>query len=312
MSNILIIKHGSLGDIVQISGILQDIRETHVDKKIFMLTTMPYLDLLSRCPHLDGVLIDNRSSFLNIINFLKLIKKIKKYNFIKVYDLQNSFRTSFYRKYLFNIKDWSSTETTLPKGKKKKEFDKDPVLERFKFQLENSNVKTKHTLQPNFSWAMKNIDTILNKYFNKKYILLLPFSSPQLQHKKWPFYNELIQIIKSKKKNIEIVISPGPNEIEEAKNIKTTAILNNGKALDIMELTGLIKKASFVIANDTGPAHIAAHTGKNGVVLFGHHTSAHKVSIETNNFRAISVDNLNNLSAKSVYLSIEKNLDLIN
>ena len=33
MSNILIIKHGSLGDIVQISGVLQDIREANKDKK---------------------------------------------------------------------------------------------------------------------------------------------------------------------------------------------------------------------------------------------------------------------------------------
>ena len=33
MSNILIIKHGSLGDIVQISGVLKDIRETHNDKR---------------------------------------------------------------------------------------------------------------------------------------------------------------------------------------------------------------------------------------------------------------------------------------
>ena len=45
MSNILIIKHGSLGDIVQISGILRDIKKTHDDNKIFMLTTLPYLDL---------------------------------------------------------------------------------------------------------------------------------------------------------------------------------------------------------------------------------------------------------------------------
>ena len=50
MSNILIIKHGSLGDIVQISGVLRDIKETHADKKIFILTTIPYVDLLSRCP----------------------------------------------------------------------------------------------------------------------------------------------------------------------------------------------------------------------------------------------------------------------
>ena len=36
MSNILIIKHGSLGDIAQISGVLKDIRNAHKDKKIFI------------------------------------------------------------------------------------------------------------------------------------------------------------------------------------------------------------------------------------------------------------------------------------
>ena len=33
MSNILIIKHGSLGDIAQISGVLKDIREAHNNDK---------------------------------------------------------------------------------------------------------------------------------------------------------------------------------------------------------------------------------------------------------------------------------------
>ena len=42
MSNILIIKHGSLGDIAQISGVLRDIREAHKDKKIFILTTASF------------------------------------------------------------------------------------------------------------------------------------------------------------------------------------------------------------------------------------------------------------------------------
>ena len=60
MSNILIIKHGSLGDIVQISGVLKDIRKTHINEKIFILTTFPYVDLLSRCPFIDGVLIYKR------------------------------------------------------------------------------------------------------------------------------------------------------------------------------------------------------------------------------------------------------------
>ena len=120
MSNILIIKHGSLGDIAQISGILRDIRETYNDKKIFILTTFPYVELLSKCPYLDGVLIDKRLPRWNIFYLVKLKKLLSKFDFAYVYDLQNSSRTSFYRKFLLNALNWSSTETILKKGEKKK------------------------------------------------------------------------------------------------------------------------------------------------------------------------------------------------
>ena len=74
MSNILIIKHGSLGDIVQISGALRDIRATHNESKIFLLTTRPYIELLSTCPYIDGVLIDRRYPRWNIFYLAKLKK----------------------------------------------------------------------------------------------------------------------------------------------------------------------------------------------------------------------------------------------
>ena len=122
MSNILIIKHGSLGDIVQISGVLRDIREHHKDEKIFILTTLPYVELLSKCPYIDAVLIDKRLPRWNIYYLIKLKKLLSKFSFSHVYDLQNSSRTSFYRKFLLNIINWSSTETTLKKNKKKKRF----------------------------------------------------------------------------------------------------------------------------------------------------------------------------------------------
>ena len=311
MSNILIIKHGSLGDIAQISGVLRDIRETHADKKIFILTTISYIELLSRCPYLDGVLVDKRLPRWNIIYLLKLRKMLHKFNFSHAYDLQNSSRTSFYRKYLLNIPNWSSTQTILKKGQKKKDFDHESVLERFKIQMENSNIKVKYSLSPDFSWASVNVDKIVNKYFGKKFILIFPFCSPQLSHKKWPYFNELIKIIKSKHENLEITLAPGPNEIEEANKINSFSITKNNEPLNIMELTGLISKASYVIANDTGPAHIAAHLGKRGIVFFGYHTTAKKVSIETDEFKAISVEDLSKLTAEKVYSEIKDKLELI-
>ena len=312
MSNILIIKHGSLGDIAQISGVLRDIRETHSDKKIFILTTFPYVQLLSQCPYLDNVLIDKRLPRWNILYLIKLKKMLSRFDFSHVYDLQNSSRTSFYRKYLLNISNWSSAETILKKNEKKKDFYNEPVLERFKIQLDSSNIKTNYTLKPNFSWARVNVDKIVNQYFSKKFILLFPFCSPELSHKKWLYFNDLIKIIKSKHLNFEIAIAPGPNEIEEASKIESISITNKDKSLNIMELTGLINKASYVIANDTGPAHMAAHLGQRGIVLFGYHTTPKKVSIETDKFKAITVDNLKHLTAVKVYSEIKRELELIN
>ena len=312
MSNILIIKHGSLGDIVQISGVLRDIREAHNDKKIFILTTLPYVDVLSRCPYLDGVLLDRRLPRWNIYYLLKLKKMLVKYNFSHVYDLQNSSRTSFYRKYLLRSSNWSSTETTLKKGEKKKDFDNESVLERFKIQLDNSNIKTNYSLKPDFTWASVNVDKIVNKYFGKKFILFFPFCSPQLSHKKWPYFNKLVRIIKSKHLNLEVAVAPASDEIEVSKKIESISIMNNDEPLNIIELAGLILKASYVVANDTGPAHMAAHLDKSGVVLFGYHTTAKKVSIETEKFKAITVDDLNDLTAEKVYLEIKDKLELIN
>ena len=312
MSNILIIKHGSLGDIVQISGVLRDIREAHNDKKIFILTTLPYVDVLSRCPYLDGVLLDKRLPRWNIYYLLKLKKMLVKYNFSHVYDLQNSSRTSFYRKYLLRSSNWSSTETTLKKGEKKKDFDNESVLERFKIQLDNSNIKTNYSLKPDFTWASVNVDKIVNKYFGKKFILFFPFCSPQLSHKKWPYFNELVRIIKSKHLNLEVAVAPASDEIEVSKKIESISIMSNDEPLNIIALAGLILKASYVVANDTGPAHMAAHLGKSGVVLFGYHTTAKKVSIETEKFKAITVDDLNDLTAEKVYLEIKDKLELIN
>ena len=61
---------------------------------------------------------------------------------------------------------------------------------------------------------------------------------PHLTSKKWPYYNELIELIKKKYNNqFKIVVAPGPSEIEEAKKINATIILDNEKSLNISLLS---------------------------------------------------------------------------
>ena len=305
MSNILIIKHGSLGDIAQASGAIQDISENHKNDNLYLLTTKPYFDLFKRNPYLQDVILDKRLSRFNLIYLFSLMRKIKKLNIVKVYDLQNSSRTSFYKKILFpnsNLNKWSSSETTLPENKSKEEFDKISVLERFEHQLRTSGLKTKNTLKPDFLWSCEDITRILSEYKLSKYIILFPFCSPHLTIKKWPFYNELIESFKNKfNDEYQIITAPGPNEINDAKKINALTILDNGKALNISQLASLIKNSSFVVANDTGPAHMAAHLNVKGLTLFGSHTTAYKVSIERDNFKAIQVGDLTKLGHQKVF-----------
>ena len=110
-------------------------------------------------------------------------------------------------------------------------------------------------------------------------------------------------------KEFNIAIAPGPNEIDEAKRFDVNVILNKGLPLNINELISLINNSSYIVSNDTGPAHICAHLNKRGVVLFGSHTTPEKVSMESQNFKSLRADDLKNLNVADVYEKIKENLN---
>jgi len=310
MSNILIIKHGSLGDLIQANGAIKDIKKFYSNRKVFLLTTQPYSIFMSECPYLDGVLIDKRLPRWNLIYLNNLKKTLAKYDLSKVFDLQNSSRTRFYKRFIIKNVEWSSTETTLEPGQNKRDFDQDPVLDRLEVQIKKSGIETEFTKNIDLSWAIENTSHLVKKYTNREYILLFPFCSPKLKNKKWPYYKELIQKLKQEFKNkYSILLAPGPNEIKDANELNAKVVLENNGYVKLKTLVSLIHSAKLIIANDTGPAHIASHLDKKGLVLFGRHTSAKKVSIENFNFKAISVENLNDLDVNTVLKEVKTKLD---
>ena len=310
MTNILIIKHGSLGDLIQANGAIEDVKKSNPKSHVVLLTSSHYFELMSRCPYIDEVLVDKRLPRWNLIYLYKLKKKLNAFNFTHVFDLQNSSRTKFYNKYLLSTPKWSSTETTLEPGQLKSDFDKDPVLKRMEIQLKKSGIKTENVKKSNLNWAIINIREITKNYFNGKYILIFPFCSAKLTKKKWPYFSILISQLKARYNNkYEVVVAPGPDEIKESKFLNTHIILDKEKSLKLNQLISLIKDASFIIANDTGPAHICTHMNKPGLVLFGSHTSAYKVSIESEKFKSISVKDLGLLKVETVMERIKKILN---
>ena len=311
MSNILIIKHGSLGDLIQANGAIKDIKNFYKNRKVFLLTSQSYAIFMSECPYLDGVIIDKRLPRWNLFYLNKLKKILARYKFSKVFDLQNSNRTKFYKKFILdrNI-EWSSSETTLEQGQKKDDFDKEPVLDRMELQLKKSGIETEFTKNINLDWAVEDVARLIKQYSNNDYILIFPFCSKKHQNKKWPYFKELIIRLKQDYKNsYPILIAPGPNEIKEANSLNAKVVTDNEKPIGIKILISLINNAKFIISNDTGPAHIASHLDKKGLVLFGSHTSPKKVSIENYNFKAITVKDLKDLNVDIVLKEVKSKLN---
>ena len=311
MSNILIIKHGSLGDLIQANGAIKDIKNFHKNRKVFLLTSQSYAVFMSECPYIDGVIIDKRLPRWNLFYLNSLKKNLARYNFSKVFDLQNSVRTNFYKRFILNKEiEWSSSKTTLEPGQKKSDFDKEPVLDRMELQLKKSGLETEFTRNINLDWALKDVSRLLKQYSNSEYILLFPFCSKKHQNKKWPYFKDLTTKLKQHYKNsYPILLAPGPNEINEANSLNAKVVTDNGYSVDIKTLISLISNAKFIITNDTGPAHIASHLDKKGLVLFGSHTSAKKVSIENYNFKALTVKDLKNLNVDTVMNEIKSRLN---
>ena len=310
MSNILIIKHGSLGDLIQANGAIQDIKNTFKTSKVLLLTSLAYLEFMSSCPYIDGVILDKRLPRWNLLYLKDLKTLLEKYDFSHVFDLQNSNRTKFYKKYLLKKPIWSSSETSLDEGEKLSDFNEDSVLNRMEKQLNKSKVTIKNTQNINLTWSIQDISRNLKQYTNGEFVLLFPFCSKKNIQKKWPYFAELIIKIKEIYKNkYPVLIAPGPNEIEEAEKLNAKIVLEKNQPININFLISLINSAKYIVSNDTGPAHICSHLNKNGLALFGSHTTAKKVNIGNTNFKTLTVKNLEDLKVEEVLNNIRKDLD---
>ena len=92
--NILIIKHGSLGDLVVSFGAMKTLRVNYPNSNIYLLTQSNYKKIFINLPYVDKILTDNRLAiFPSVKNLLNIVKQ-KKINL--VIDLQNSTRTEIY------------------------------------------------------------------------------------------------------------------------------------------------------------------------------------------------------------------------
>lgn len=98
-------------------------------------------------------------------------------------------------------------------------------------------------------------------------VLICPFANGRVEFldRSWPAFPEFVRRLHAAGR--PVVIVPGPAEVQGAKDLYPDAIRLDGVALGVYN--ALLQGAGVVVANDTGPAHMAAGVGARLLSIWG-------------------------------------------
>lgn len=268
MRHLLVIKPSSLGDIVMGLQAVQSFKaQLGSELKVTWVAGDIFADFVRACPLVDEVLVFERKGGMNA--FLRLIKSIRSHGpYEAVLDMQGLARTGVMA-YLSACKrrigrtdcrEMSFVAYThrapLPP---KEDAHALEVLLQFALPLK---------LRPEAS-------ATLLPFVNQK-APKLSASSPRIMlfpdtrgaGKKWPRYEELVQRLIRERPDASLIWASNvaydsPLEWVEA------GVKNLSGQIAMRDLPGLIAQADLVVANDSGPMHIAAALQRPVLALFG-------------------------------------------
>ena len=293
-NKILVVKHGSLGDIAFSLLAMSSIKKKFYDAKIDLLTEAKYESFLSKSDHFTNIIQDNRGG---ILSSLKTIYKINKKNYDLIIDLQNSKRTNnywFLLKLISKVKINGSKSNCDIRYSIPPQGTESPQRGLYnQLKLIGINAIAKDT-----NWLSIDIPEIKND----KIILMIPSVSKSGKNKQWSPDNfaKLAQTLEKKGYSICVVG-------QESDKQTTKQISNSCK--QIIDLTGksppqiiysVAKISNLIISNDTGPGHIAA-LSHSPILFLGKDNVVSKSNLsEYKNAFTILTDSMELLSIEKV------------
>jgi ADP-heptose:LPS heptosyltransferase len=305
---ILIIKLGAFGDIVMAEGAIHDIRDNYINDHIAVLTSPAYKKIFERCPWVDEVLIDPRDPRWRLDLMRRLNRKIGFDSFDVIFDLQRANRTSFYYRWFVKKASWSGMAAGCDLPYTVSPSKEISVQEEFAAQLKFAGLSVKHALTPDPTWFIEDVSEILNEAkVTDSYVVLLAGASARRTEKCWPYYDKLAEKLIGK--GICVLTVPGPDDFDLCRTIPGTMLTGSHKYLNFFQLAGVLKRAGYVVGNDSGPSHLASHLGAPGLAIFSGHVPAYRTGIERDNFRFIEVERMSDLPVDIVFDQILKFVD---
>src|SRR6056300_1709102 len=290
--NILVIKHGSLGDIFLSVGAIQSIRQHYPDARLFLLTQSNYKNILNKFPEVDTILEDNRDHI--ILSISKILGFVNKHKINLIIVLQNSSRTQFYN---FFIKYFTKAKILSARKFSTYAYNQKPlgiqhITENHKDQLSKIGINAYQI--SNLNWMIKK-NNVIEK---KPYVIFIPGASKTGDYKRWPINNYGVIGNYLANKNYDIYLTGSKLDediINKIIKICPTA-KNKIEESKIDDFYDLCLNSRLIISNDTGPAHIAGLSNQHLIWLANDNKisfSCHPLGRNVHKIKSKSVKDIN-------------------
>jgi len=303
VKKILIIKHGSLGDIVFALPALASIRATYIEAKIYLLTENKYINFFNRWNIFDFLLSDNRKE--NFFKSLNKLFKLRNIQFDLIIDLQNSQRTSLYNLFFrifYSAKICSSRPFAHYRYYIQPQGSETAITGLFN-QLRLIGIK--EIDNQSYHWLKVKI----KENYNKPLALIIPGVSKGADYKQWQpeKFAEIAKYCELKNYRICVVGSTTDSFSAEPILHKCKNVLNKINLSPPEIIYSIALKSTLIFSNDTGPGHIAS-LANNHIIWIINDNNISKANIINNeiNHKILS-NSVKNISSEEVIKYIEKN-----
>ena len=281
IKKILIIKWGGMGDLVMASGVMEDIIYSFPHRIIDLNTRPQWQPLFEDDKRFNKVWGSNNKSLGTFIHLCKWLKFVISQKYDLIIDLQTNDRTRIYLSLLkfFQKKSMQiiGNHAVFPYTIKPRLSVKiHNPLQMMQRTINTIGIEAR-TFRPiiNIGNAIKNSSLRIIKNNNltaKSYCIFICGSNPRGHLKRWGIknYTELSFLVENKYK-IPVVLIGGTEDEEECLTISkgNKNIVNLCNKTSLTELIEIFNQASFIVSNDTGPAHLASTTLTPMIVITG-------------------------------------------
>lgn len=271
---ILIIKLKGIGDVVLSTIVFNNLLKDFPYAKIDFLTEVPSLPVLNNLNFINKILLLKKSSFIDTIKlYLKIF--FKRYDL--VLDLYSNPRTAF-----ITFLSFAKYRAGFPYRGRKYAYNLFGPIERNKYHsaelhlLLLKSIRLSYDERDLFFGLKEESIKMANDFFNKNFndddliVGLCPsggWKSKRCDSVKFAEIGDAI----AKKYNAKIIILWGKEDLNDAKEIQSLMKLSSTliPETNINQLGAFLAKCDLVIANDSGPMHIASALKTPVLGLFG-------------------------------------------